>query len=337
MWNIITTAFNAVFPIILLIVLGYILKNKGFLSQDFLKVGNKLVFKICLPCTLFVNAYEINSLSDLRLDLALYCVAAIVFLFLLGMFVTVSTTRIPQRRGSMHQCIFRSNFAVIGMPLAASLGGSEAEALAAMAAMVSIPAFNALAVVALSIYNDQSQKISYKKIVKDIFTNPLILGVLAGVGCVLIRELEASVFGEVVFSISRDLKFLYTAVKNLKSIASPLALVVMGGMFEFSAVKGLFKEIVVGTVIRSFIAPLIGIGIAVVLSILGILNFGSHEYTVLIGLFAAPVAVSSGIMAEQMGADGQLAAQYVIWTSFASMVSVVLFVGVLMTFGLIVV
>ena len=335
MWKIFWTAINAVMPIILLIFVGYTLHKVGFLSKEFLKNGNKFVFKVCLPCTLFVNSYEIDSLADLRLDLVAYCVVTIVILFTLGMAVSVAATKIPQRRGAMHQCVFRSNFAVIGMPLAATLGGSGAEGLAAMAAMVSIPLFNALSVVALSIYNDKAKKISIWQIIKDIIKNPLILGVLAGVVCVIIREIQRAVFGDVVFSLSVHTKFLYTTVKNIKSIASPFALIVMGGMFEFSAVKGLFKEIVFGTFMRSLVAPAIGVGLAVVLTVLGVLNFGSNEYTVLIGLFGAPVAVASGIMAEQMGADGQLAAQYVIWTSISSMFTIVIIVGTMMALGLV--
>ena len=40
MIQIIETAVNAIAPMILLIGLGYYLKSVGFLSADFLKIGN---------------------------------------------------------------------------------------------------------------------------------------------------------------------------------------------------------------------------------------------------------------------------------------------------------
>ena len=43
MGHIIITAVNAVFPIVGLILLGYILKRVGFLSRGFIKNGSKLV------------------------------------------------------------------------------------------------------------------------------------------------------------------------------------------------------------------------------------------------------------------------------------------------------
>ena len=54
--DILITAVNAVMPIILVILLGYLLKQSGFLSKDFVKTGNKLVFNVCLPCMLFINS-----------------------------------------------------------------------------------------------------------------------------------------------------------------------------------------------------------------------------------------------------------------------------------------
>ena len=53
--KILLTAFNAVFPIVLLILLGYLLRQKGFLKEAFIKNGNALVFRSCLPCMLFVS------------------------------------------------------------------------------------------------------------------------------------------------------------------------------------------------------------------------------------------------------------------------------------------
>ena len=167
--------------------------------------------------------------------------------------------------------------------------------------------------------------------------NPIILGVVAGLVCLVIRSIETSVFGKVVFSIQRDLKFVHTAVKNLSSLASPFALVVLGGQFVFSAVKGLLKEISIGIVWRIVLAPIIGLGCAMLLSKTGIFVCGANEYPALLALFGSPVAVSSAIMAEQMHNDEQLATQLVVWTSICSIVTIFAFVCVLMSMGLLIV
>lgn len=335
--SILATAVNAVAPIILLIVLGYCLRRKYFINESFVKIGNNLVFKICLPCMLFINVYSIESFDAVRWDIVGYSVAVICVFFVLGLLTAVLTTDVDRRRGVILQCTFRSNFAIIGLTLASALGGSEAEGIAAVVSAFTIPVFNILGVVALSMFLKDSGKEarSVKSILLNIAKNPLIIGVALGLICLGIRSLQMSLFGEVVFALNREMKFFYSAVNNLKSIASPFALIVLGGQFEFAAVKELKKEIVVGTVWRIVIAPLIGIGGAVLLSnCTNWLTCGVNEYPALIALFGSPVAVSSAVMAGAMGNDEQLATQLVVWTSLCSIVTIFLEVCVLMAAGL---
>ena len=118
-------------------------------------------------------------------------------------------------------------------------------------------------------------------------------------------------------------------------MASPLALLVMGGQFEFSAVKGLKKEIIVGTLSRVVFAPALGISVAILLSrSTDLLTCGVNEFPALIALFGSPVAVSSAVMAGSMGNDEQLATQLVVWTSIASILTIFLQVCILMGAGL---
>lgn len=333
--KIFSTAFNAVAPIILLILLGYFLRQKKFFSEDFVKIGNKLVFNVCLPCMLFVNVYEIEGFSSIRWDIVIYSVAVIAVIFVLGLAASVAATPVPQRRGVLLQCAFRSNFAIIGLSLAAALGGDEAEAVAAVVSAFTIPVFNILAVISLSIFvGEEAGKKSFKSILLNIIKNPLIIGVVLGLLCVAYRSAQLTVYREVRFSLKTDMKFFYDCLTKLKAIASPFALLVLGGQFTFSAVKGMFKEIAVGTVFRLVIAPAIGIGGAILLTDWNVLSCGINEFPALIALFGSPVAVSSAVMAGAMHNDEQLATQLVVWTSLCSVITIFLQVCLLMASGL---
>lgn len=360
MWDIFVTSVNAVVPIILLILLGYALKRIGFLNQNFIKIGNKFVFKVCLPCMLFINIYDkMNSFADIRWDVVIYSVIIICVIFALGLLTAILTTKKNERRGVILQCSFRSNFAIIGLTLVERLGGDSG--IAGIISAFSIPVFNIFAVIALSVFVGKEEvgaqnlqppdgeeepdkkvetvavkKRSIKNIVLNIVKNPLIIGVFLGLVCVAVREIERTCCdGEVVFRLDNQLKFLYTGIKDIKLIASPLALIVLGGQFEFSAVKGMTKEIIVGTAWRIIIAPLIGIGVAVLLSnFTNLFTFGSDVYPTLIALFGTPVAVSSAIMAGEMKNDEQLATQLVVWTSICSIITIFVTVFILMSTGL---
>lgn len=322
--EILTTATGAVLPIVLMILLGYFLRRSNFFTDGFLVIGNKMVFRVCLPVMLFVNVYHIGSLSQIRWDIALYCVAAALVIFVLGLAVALITTPVPQRRSVLVQCAFRSNFAIIGLSLAASLGGEPAVAMASVLSAVCIPLFNVLAVITLSVFSGEgTTKPSAKKIVTDIAKNPLIIGVISGAVCLVIREVQVAKWGTVLFSLERDIPVLFNVINQVKSITTPFSLLVLGGQFQFSAVKGLMKEIVVGVVCRTVAAPLIGIGGAWLLSThTQLLHCGSAEYPALVALFGAPLAVSCAVMTREMKGDEQLATQLVVWTSVVSIVTV---------------
>ena len=329
------TAVNAVLPIVLLILFGYWLKVKRFLSDEFLTIGNKLVFNVCLPCMLFTNVYEIENISYIRWDVVLYCCVMILAVFLIGTSLAVLTTSEPKCRGVIAQCVFRSNMAIIGLTLAASLGGQEAVAAAAVVSAFTVPVFNILAVISLSMFVRQDHNENrVLGVLKKIATNPLILGIAAGMICLLARQLQTALWGEQVLLINRELKFVYTCVSNLGKITSPFAMLVLGGQFTFSAVSGLRKEILVGTFGRIIIAPLLGIGTAVALTLAGILDFDASVYPALIAVFGTPTAVSSAIMARQMNHDEQLATQLVVWTSIGSIFTIFGTVCVLLALGL---
>lgn len=338
-FTILATAANAVLPIILIILLGYLLKRARFLTADFLKIGNWLVFHVCLPAMLFVNVYNIEGFAAIDWQIVLYSICAIVLLFGLGLVMTLATTREPLRRGVLWQCAFRSNYALIGLSLVSALGGGEAAAIAAILSAFTIPVFNIFGVIALSVFvgRKESWQKTAKTMVLGIVKNPLILSIALALLCLAVREAQVAICGRVVFSLKDHTPFLYTAAQNLKSVASPFALLVLGGQFAFSAVKKLWKEIVSGTLGRIILAPLVGIGFAVVLSKMGIVSCGVNEFPALIALFGSPTAVSSAVMAGQMGADEQLATQLVVWTSICSIGTVFAQVCILMQAGILVI
>jgi predicted permease len=118
-------------------------------------------------------------------------------------------------------------------------------------------------------------------------------------------------------------------------MASPFALMILGAQFDFSASRGMLREIIVGSVWRIILAPALAIGTAVLLSkYTPILNFGVNEYPALIALFGTPAAVSSAIMAGQMHNDQQLGTQLVVWTSLCSIPTMFLLVCIMMAAGL---
>ena len=334
--SIFSTGVNSIFPIVLLILFGFLLRQKGFLSEEFVRVGNKLSFQYLLPTKLFLNAYKIEKFSDIPWRLVFFCVVLMLGVFCLGMLTAPLATKDPRRKGVLLQSTFRSNTAIIGITLAGILGGEPAAAVSAILTAMCIPLMNVLAVISLTLYvHPQGETGNWKRVARNVAKNPLIIGIALGLGCLLLRTLQEIVFGRTMFTISGNLPFFYSALNQLGSIATAFALVVLGGQFSFSAAGDMRREIVVGVLWRNIIAPVISLGtVYLVSTYTGLLSCTGRDYPALIALFATPAAVSSAVMAGQMGNDEQLATQIVVWTSVVSIVTMFIIICVLMWAGL---
>ena len=315
-------ALNAVMPILLLVLLGYVLKQTGLFTAEWLRIANKFNFHYCLCALMFCNIYSLEGLEDIDVSLALFVLASLILLTVFGFFFSHLFTHVPNRRGVLIQVTFRSNFAIIGLPLAESLGVAGGVALLTAMQAPAVIYFNLMAVTVLSLYSEGNQKVDVKKTLLGIVKNPLIQGLVLGLVALCIRAvMPRTADGTLVFSLSGNVTWLYTAITNLSRIGTPLALVVLGGQFEFSAVRALVKEIVSGVFLRLVFAPVFGFSAAFLAARIGWISITPAVMAVLIPLFSTPVAVSSSVMATEMHADDVLAGQLVVWTTLGSLVS----------------
>lgn len=311
-------ASNAVAPLLLTAVLGYILKRIGFMTADFAKATNRLVFHVFLPALLFRNIYTIEDLADVEFGFVLYGICGLLVIFFAAIPIAMAVTKKSERRGVLLQAAFRSNYALIGIPLAESLFGAAGAAVATLLSAVMIPMFNVLAVISLSVFHREGEKTSLRKILLGILKNPLIESIVLGLVALLIRALF--VRQGIAFRFT-DLAPIYAVLGYLANLATPLALLVLGAQFEFSVIGGMRREILVGTLMRTVLVPLLGIGVAYFA--FGSWFDGAH-FASFVALFATPVAVSSVPMAQEMNSDAALAGQLVVWTTLFSVISLFL-------------
>ena len=138
-------ALNAVLPIVLLAALGYFLGRIELIDEKFIKTANKIVFKVLLPVMLFNNVYKIENLGAVELGYVLYSVVAIVVFFAVAVITSGFITKENPKRAALIQGAFRSNYALIGIPVAGSLFGEEGVITASVLSAFAIPVFNIFA------------------------------------------------------------------------------------------------------------------------------------------------------------------------------------------------
>lgn len=312
MENFITTA-NAVLPLFLLMALGYFIRRTPLMDEHTHQMMNKLIFKLFLPILLFKN------ISTSRMDalsgswVFLFAIIAETAVFLILFAVVPLIEKENSRRGVLIQAMGRSNYALFGLPLVEILFPGQDTAVASILVAISVPIFNVMSVIALEVY--RGGKINVGKILRGIVTNPLIISCALG-------------FVWMMTGLTMP-QFLQSAINDAAKIATPLSLFVLGGAFEFSRVQCNLRPLVIGTLGKLVIVPLVGLTVTV------LCGFRGMELAAMGVAFMAPCAVSSYPMAQQMGGDGELAGQLVVFTTAFSMFTVFGFMFALKSFGFI--
>ena len=306
-------SFNIILPLFLCIALGYFLRRIKLLSDETVQALNKLTFKVFLPVYLFNNVYSTNLSQAWNGKLVLFSVLGVVGLFLLLLLVIPLLEQDPKKRGVMIQGIFRSNFALFGLPLAISLCGEEKSGPTALLVALIVPVYNVLAVLALEIY--RGGKPNILKILKGIVTNPLIIASLIGV-----------ILNVLPFSLPES---IVKACSDIGKVATPLSLVALGGSFVISEVRKNLRPLLIVLLGKLIISPLLLVAIAV------LLGFRDETLVPVMIMFGAPIAVSSYPMAQQMDGDGELAGQLVVLSSALCILTIFLWIFALKQLGLI--
>jgi len=309
---------NVILPVFIIVVLGFVLGRTGFIGEGFIEPAEKIVFKVALPVMLFLEVAGAEKLTGGDIRLIAYCVCAVTLVFLSVSLLSVLLVK-KEYRGAFVQGASRSNFAVLGIPLAISMFGDAGAVAIALVMPFVIIMFNAYSVIVLSVFAADGEKFSLKKTLKrllmNIVTNPLIIAVVLALP-VLYFELDLPTFAD-------------KSLDYISAMTTPLSLICLGANFKLSAVKGRAGTALWATALKLVIVPLVTVGIA------ALLGFRNEALGTIFILFGAPSAVSSYIMARNMKNDSDLAAQILLFTTMLCIFTVFGGVFLLKTLSLI--
>jgi predicted permease len=302
------TSFLVVFPIFLKLALGFSIRQLGILHDTTFKQMNNVTFRIFLPVLLFMNIYRADLETAVSVKLIVFALSALSVLFVLTMLIVPRIEPINSKRGVIIQAICRSNFIIFGLPVATTLYGAESAGIASILVGIVVPFINALSVITLEYF--RGVRPNFVQIFKRVIINPIIMGAL----CALL----------LVFTGIKLPQVFENFFAELATIATPLALIVLGGSVTFSSVKTNKSQLIATTVTRLLVVPIVGLTVAI------LLGFRDAELVILMAMFSSPAAVSSYTMALQMEGDGDLAGQLVVFTTVFSIITMFSWIFLLM-------
>lgn len=308
-------SLNATVPVFLLMVLGLFLRKIGWIDDDFADKMNKFVFRVPLPLVLFsdLSAVDFKEAWDTRF--VLFC----FFVTIISIGISAGISRFLKDqtlRGEFIQSSYRSSAALLGIAFIQNIYGTAG--MAPLMIIGSVPLYNVMAVLVLSFPGDGTQgydRTALKKTLKGILTNPIILGIAAGL-------LWSALRLPVPYIMER-------AVGNVAATATPLGLMAMGASFDL---RKAFAKI--GPSFTAAFIKLIGF-CTLFLPAAVYMGFRREELVAILVMLGSATTVTSFVMAKNMGHDGTLSSGVVMLTTLFSAFTLTGWLYILRSFGMV--
>lgn len=308
-------SLNATVPVFLMMILGIVFRQIGWIDEVFAAKMNQFVFRVSLPAVLFIDLAGIDFVEAWNTKFVLFCFA-VTFLCILVSALLSLLLKGRTLRGEFIQGAYRSSAALLGIALIQSIYGTSG--MAPLMIIGSVPLYNIMAVVVLSFFKpgqNGMDKALVKKTLIGIITNPIIIGIAAGLLWSALK-LPMPVI-------------LHKAVSSIGGVATPMGLMAMGATFDIKKAFGKIKP----TVIAAFI-KLVGF-VAVFMPLAVVIGFRREKLIAILVMLGSATTVSSYVMAKNMGHEGVVSSSVVMLTTMCSAFTLTGWLFIMKCFGLV--
>lgn len=309
-------SLNATLPVFLVMVIGYLLKRLHIVDDHFVKTLNSFNFKLTLPVLLFRDIAESDFYSVWDTKYVLYCFLVTLTCITVIWIVAGFAYRNKALLGEFIQASYRSSAAVLGIAFIQNIYGDSG--MAPLMIIGTVPLYNIAAVLILSFTGPDAHgldRASLKSAVKDILTNPIIIGILLGM---------------IVSAGKISFPFIVTkTIDNISVLATPLALLGLGAGFEGRKALKQLLPTSIATLIKLVLLPVVFLPIAIAM------GFTGEKLVAILIMLGSPTTVSCYIMAKNMKHEGVLTSSVVVATTFLSSITLTIFLFLLRSAGMI--
>lgn len=298
---------QALAPVFVVILLGYVAKRLHFLGDAFWPDAEKATYYLFFPAILVSKLAVADIGGDHVWPMSLATMGAVLAMAALQLAARRFLGLDGPAFSSVFQGAIRPN-TYVGLAAAYGLFGDEGVTLSAVVLVTLIPTVNVLSVAVLSRYGSRGGG-GLPRVLRELARNPLVLACLLGFAINLARIPVP----ESVMSV----------LTSLGSAALPIGLLAVGAGLEVRAIGQRRWAVVYGTAIKLVLLPLLA---ALGCAALGVTG---HPRVVTIVYAALPVAVSSYILTRQMGGDERLMASIITVQTLAAIATMPLMLALL--------
>ncbi len=296
-------SISGILVILGMILVGFVIGEKGWFDDKSRGLLAKLVTQVALPCYMLYTITQRFTAADLLIMLPALRFPALSMVILLG--IATAVARIfavrQDRRGLFISMFFNSNTIFVGLPINQALFGDASIPYVLIYYMCNTTFFWTLGTYLIQRDGEGEAQFDLKTSLKKVFSPPL-MGFLLGLVLVMLQiKLPA---------------FLASDLQYLGNLTTPLSMIFIGLSVSHVGVKQLVlgKEQLLILLGRFLVAPLL------MASIVYWVPLPSLMKQVFIIQSAMPVMTNAPVVARLYGADSDYAAVMVTETTLATMV-----------------
>ena len=296
-------SISGILVILGMILVGFVIGEKGWFDDKSRGLLAKLVTQVALPCYMLYTITQRFTAADLLKMLPALRFPALSMVILLG--IATAVARIfavrQDRRGLFISMFFNSNTIFVGLPINQALFGDDSIPYVLIYYMCNTTFFWTLGTYLIQRDGEGEARFDLKTSLKKVFSPPL-MGFLLGLVLVMLQiKLPA---------------FLASDLQYLGNLTTPLSMIFIGLSVSHVGVKQLVlgKDQLLILLGRFLVAPLL------MATIVYWVPLPSLMKQVFIIQSAMPVMTNAPVVASLCGADSDYAAVMVTETTLATMV-----------------
>ncbi len=293
---------NAIFPIMVMLGLGALLKKTQLTNDLFLKTADQLVYYIFFPAMLFWKIGSAPAKIEMAVELCLSGIASVGLLYLLtlGLIRLLAVERF--QAGTFSQASYRFN-TYIGMAVVMNTLGEEGVRYFGVLIGFAIPIINVMAVSTLIWHSGKKERMgkTMARLFHALLVNPLILACIAGL-----------LFSRTTLSFP---SFINSTFSLMTAVTMPLALISIGGSLTATGIQKHFRLALLSTLLKNLILPVTGYFILIAFNVSGM------AFKAGILFFTLPTSTAIYVLSSQLNSDTQLASASIMISTLVSFIS----------------
>jgi len=290
----------SILPIFLLLILGYVLRRKGFPGDNFWPLADKVTYWILFPALLLYRTTTAPLSGEVLVPYAIALIGALTVCAILAVLTTKFLSLPNALGGSLFQGATRHN-TFIAFATADMLFGNDGLLLAAVATSILVPPTNLFCVSALVTYQGNKDGTLKRRLVQEIMRNPLLVAIAIGV------TLNLSGIG--------PLPVIHDMANILSRAALPFALLCVGAGLHVLSMKSEMKAVILASTAKLIIFPAVMMGAIMLTGLSGV------AAVILVIYGAVPTASSGYTLAKQLGSDAEAMAAIITIQTLLSMIT----------------